>query len=127
MSREIIRTPKAPAPVGPYSQAVRAGGFLFVSGQIALDPVTGAVTPGGVKEQTERAIQNLKAVVEEGGATLEDAVKVGVFLKEMDDFQEMNDVYSRHFSGARPARACVEVSRLPKDVLVELDAIVQVP
>lgn len=123
MDREITSTPKAPAPVGPYSQAISAGGFLFVSGQIPLDPDTGEVVPGGIKEQTGRVIESLAAVVEAAQLTLEDAVKVTVYLKEMGDFAAMNEVYARFFSAARPARACVEVSRLPKDVLVEMDLI----
>lgn len=127
MAHEIIGTPRAPAPVGPYSQAVKAGGFLFVSGQIPIDPESGEVIAGGVKEQTERVIGNLRAVVEAGGATLEDAVKVVVYLKDLGDFEGMNEVYARHFSAARPARACVEVSRIPKDVLVEMDAVVHLP
>ena len=111
--------------MGPYSQAIRAGGFLFVSGQIPIEPRSGKVISGGIQDQTRQVIENLKAVVEAGGASLEDVVKVVVYLKEMGDFSAVNEVYSRYFSGARPARACVEVSRLPKDVLVEIDAIVQ--
>ncbi|MCZ6602592.1 MAG: RidA family protein [Planctomycetota bacterium] len=123
MSHEVVSTPRAPAPVGPYSQAVRAGGFLFASGQIPFDPVKGEVVPGGVKEQTRRVIENLQAVVEASGGTLEDAVKLVVYLKDMGDFPAMNEVYAGYFSESRPARACVEVSRLPKDVLVEMDLV----
>ncbi|MCZ6688381.1 MAG: RidA family protein [Planctomycetota bacterium] len=123
MSHEVVGTPRAPAPVGPYSQAVRAGGFLFASGQIPLDPEKGEVVPGGVKEQTRRVIENLQAVVEASGGTLEDAVKLVVYLKDLGDFAAMNEVYARYFSVSRPARACVEVSRLPKDVLVEMDLV----
>ena len=127
MSSEWIRTDSAPAPVGPYSQAVRAGGFLFASGQIALDPESGEIVPGGIREQTHRCLENLKAVLEAGGVDLDDVVKVSVFLKDMDDFASMNEIYATYFEGSRPARACVEVSRLPKDVRVEIDAIAAIP
>ena len=127
MTKEWIETASAPAPVGPYSQAVRAGGMIFASGQIPIDPKSGEIVEGGIEEQTRQVLENLKAVIEAGGASLEDAVKVVVYLKDMGDFQAMNEVYTRYFSGARPARACVEVSRLPKDVRVEIDAIALVP
>jgi 2-iminobutanoate/2-iminopropanoate deaminase len=127
VSSEWIRTDGAPAPVGPYSQAVRAGGFLFASGQIALDPKSGEIVPGGIQEQTRQCLENLKAVLEAGGVGLDDVVKVSVYLKEMDDFVPMNEVYATYFEGSRPARACVEVSRLPKDVRVEIEAIAAIP
>lgn len=124
---ERIQTDGAPAPVGPYSQAVRSGGFLFCSGQVPLHPGTGALVGETIEEQTRQTLENLKAVVEAGGATLADAVKVSVFLADMEHFAAMNGVYATYFDAAKPARACVEVSRLPKDVLVEVDAIVRCP
>jgi 2-iminobutanoate/2-iminopropanoate deaminase len=126
MTRKIIRTNLAPDPVGPYNQAIAASGeLLFVSGQIPLDPQTGAIVgAGNVAAQTEQAIANLRAILTAGGATLNDVVKVTVFLKDMNDFAAMNVVYANHFEAdTAPARACVEVARLPKDVLVEIDCI----
>lgn len=126
MSRQIIRTDAAPAPVGPYNQAIAASGqLLFVAGQIALDPATGEIVgPGDVKQQTEQVLANLKAILEAGGATVQDVVKTTVFLSDMNNFAAMNAVYAQHFDEeTAPARACVEVSRLPKDVLVEIDCI----
>ncbi|WP_421659193.1 RidA family protein [Leptothermofonsia sp. ETS-13] len=126
MTRKIIRTDSAPAPVGPYNQAIAASGqMVFVAGQIPLDPVTGQIVgEGDVAQQTERAIANMKAILEAAGATLQDVVKTTVFLANMNDFAAMNGVYARYFEEAiAPARACVEVSRLPKDVLVEIECI----
>jgi 2-iminobutanoate/2-iminopropanoate deaminase len=126
MSRKIIQTDSAPAPVGPYNQAIAAQGqMVFVAGQIALDPATGAIVGAGdVSQQTERAMNSLKAILEAAGATLEDVVKTTVFLADMNDFAAVNAVYAQYFDEATaPARACVEVSRLPKDVLVEVDCI----
>lgn len=125
--RDPVQTDGAPAPVGPYSQAIRAGGFLFVSGQIPLDPTTGDVVDGGIEKQTRQALENLAAVVEAGGAGLDDVVKVSIYLKDIGDFAAMNGVYEGYFSSSRPARACVEVSRLPKDVLVEIEAVALLP
>lgn len=129
MARKIIQTDQAPAPVGPYNQAIAATGQLvFVAGQIPLDPVTGQIVGEAVAEQTERAIANLKAILEAAGSTLEDVVKTTVFLADMNDFAAMNAVYAQHFDEATaPARACVEVSRLPKDVRVEIECIALVP
>jgi 2-iminobutanoate/2-iminopropanoate deaminase len=124
--REIIRTNQAPAPVGPYNQAIAASGtMIFVAGQIPLDPVTGEIVgEGDVVQQTEQAIANLKAILEAAGATLADVVKTSVFLSDMNDFAAMNAVYAKYFDEATaPARACVEVARLPKDVQVEIDCI----
>ncbi|HTL13012.1 MAG TPA: RidA family protein [Bdellovibrionota bacterium] len=118
-----VLTKAAPAPIGPYSQAIRAGGLLFCSGQIALDPASGQIAPGGVQEQTARAMENLKAVLEEGGAGFGRVVKTTIFLKSMSDFPQVNEVYGRYFTGTPPARSTVEVSRLPKDVLVEIEAV----
>ncbi|NJR51687.1 MAG: RidA family protein [Leptolyngbyaceae cyanobacterium CSU_1_3] len=122
----IIRTNAAPAPVGPYNQAIAAKGELvFVAGQIALDPETGTIVgEGDVAAQTERAMSSLKAILEAAGATLQNVVKTTVFLADMNDFAAMNAVYAQYFDEATaPARACVEVSRLPKNVLVEVDCI----
>jgi 2-iminobutanoate/2-iminopropanoate deaminase len=123
MRREIISTDKAPKAIGPYSQAVRAGGLVFLSGQIALDPATGHLEGGDVKAQTRRVIENLKAVLEAAGASLEKVVKTTVFLKDMNDFVAMNEVYADYFGKIAPARATVQAARLPKDVSVEIDAI----
>ena len=126
MSKQIIHTNLAPAPVGPYNQAiVSIGKMLFVSGQIAIDPATNRlVHDGDVAKQTEQVMANIVAILTAAGATLEDIVKTGVFLKDMNDFATMNGVYARYFDEATaPARACVEVARLPKDVLVEIDCI----
>jgi 2-iminobutanoate/2-iminopropanoate deaminase len=126
MSRKIIQTNNAPAPVGPYNQAIAASGqMLFVSGQIALDPATGAlVGSGDVVAQTEQVMANLQAVLQAGGSDFAQVVKTQVFLKDMNDFATVNGVYAKYFDEATaPARACVEVARLPKDVLVEIDCI----
>ncbi len=126
MNRKIIRTDQAPAPVGPYNQAIAASGrLLFVAGQIPLDPNNGEIVGAGdVAKQTEQVVANIKAILEAGGSSLEDVVKTTVFLADMNDFAAMNAVYAQHFEEASaPARACVQVSRLPKDVLVEIDCI----
>ena len=123
MSREIVRTDKAPAAVGPYSQAVRAGGWLFVSGQIPIDPQTGEVVSGGVEEQARQVLKNIQAVLDAAGLGLGHVVKVTVFLTDMDSFQRVNEVYASFFASDPPARACVEVSRLPKGVDVEMEAV----
>jgi 2-iminobutanoate/2-iminopropanoate deaminase len=126
MSKQIIRTDKAPAPVGPYNQAIAVTGkMLFVSGQISIDPTTNQlVHQGDVAQQTTQVMANLAAILAEAGATWQDVVKTGVFLKDMNDFTTMNGVYAQYFDEATaPARACVEVARLPKDVLVEIDCI----
>jgi 2-iminobutanoate/2-iminopropanoate deaminase len=122
MKKEIIRTSNAPEPVGPYSQAVKAGGMLYCSGQIPLNPSTGAI-PDGIEAQTQQVLENLKAVLTAGGADFSNVVKTTVFLKDMNDFPAMNAVYAEVFTGAAPARSTVQVARLPKDVLVEIDAI----
>ena len=124
--REVIHTNQAPAPVGPYNQAIAATGkMVFVAGQIPLDPVSGEIVgTGDVAAQTQQAIANLTAILTAAGATLESVVKTSVFLKDMNDFAAMNAVYAQHFAEeTAPARACVEVARLPKDVLVEIDCI----
>ena len=119
-----ISTPDAPAAIGPYSQAIRAGEFLFVSGQIPLDPTTGALVDGDVRAQTRRVLENLSAIVAAGGASLDRVVKTTVYLVDMNDFPAMNEVYATFFSAPAPARATVQVGRLPKDVRVEIDAVV---
>ena len=121
--REVIATKDGPQAIGPYSQAVKAGGFIFVSGQIALDPATGNLIQGDVAAQTERVLKNLQAILHAAGSGLEKAVRCGVFLKNMGDFAAMNEVYGQFFKLLPPARSTVEVARLPKDVLVEIDVI----
>ncbi len=121
--REVIATDSGPKAIGPYSQAIKANGFVFVSGQVALDPVTQQPIDGGVAAQTERVLQNLAGILKAAGSSLDRVVKSGVFLKNMSDFAAMNEVYGRYFTQAPPARSTVEVARLPKDVLVEIDVI----
>ncbi len=121
--REVIATNDGPKAIGPYSQAIKANGLVFVSGQVALDPATQQVVTGDVAAQTERALQNLAGILKAAGTSLDRAVKTTVFLKNMSDFAAMNEVYGRHFTQAPPARSTVEVARLPKDVLVEIDVI----
>ncbi|MBS1852196.1 MAG: RidA family protein [Acidobacteria bacterium] len=121
--REVVSTKDAPQAIGPYSQAIKANGFVFLSGQVALDPATQQVISGDVAAQTERVLQNLSGVLKAAGSGLEKVVRTTVFLKNMGDFTAMNEVYGRHFTSAPPARSTVEVARLPKDVLVEIDVI----
>jgi 2-iminobutanoate/2-iminopropanoate deaminase len=123
MGKEVIATPEAPQAIGPYSQAVAAGPFVFCSGQIALEPATGGVSGEEVAAQTERVLLNLKAVLEAAGLSLGHVVKTTVFLKSMEDFPAMNEAYGRFFPADPPARSTVEVSRLPKDVRVEIEAV----
>lgn len=125
-SKQAVSTTSAPAAIGPYSQAVRIGSYVYSSGQVALDPATGAIVPGGIAEQTTRVIENLKAVLAAAGASLGQVVKTTVFLKSMGDFAAMNEVYGRYFAAdgvVAPARSTVEVARLPKDALVEIEVI----
>ena len=121
--REIISTESAPAAIGPYSQAVRYDNLLFLSGQIPLDPESGEVVGGNIEVQTRKVLDNLKAILESGGMGLQHVLKCTCFLKNMEDFPAFNSVYSEYFSDILPARETVEVSRLPKDVLVEISAI----
>jgi 2-iminobutanoate/2-iminopropanoate deaminase len=123
MQKAIIHTENAPKAIGPYSQAVVAGPWVFCSGQVALDPASGTVVAGGVEAQTERVLENLKAVLAAAGARLMDVVKTTVYLKDLGEFQAMNAVYARYFPEKAPARATVEVARLPKDVKVEIDCV----
>jgi len=125
-SKIAVSTPDAPAAIGPYSQAVRVGDLLFISGQIALDPATGQVVGGGIAEQTTQVLENLKAILNAAGADLSRVVKTVVFLKDMNDFAAMNAVYATYLAPEGtipPARSTVEVARLPKDVLVEIEVI----
>jgi|SRR5262249_52952074 len=121
--KEIISTANAPASIGPFSQAIRAMGFVFTSGQVAMDPETGEVIDGDVAEQTDLTLRNLAAVLTAAGSGLDKVVRCSVFLKDMADFPRMNEVYRQYFPSAPPARTTVEVSRLPKDARVEIDAI----
>ena len=121
--RERIQTENAPAAIGPYSQAIKAGGFVFVSGQISIDPKTGQFIAGGIAEQTERVLKNVAAVLEAAGSSLDQVVKTTVFLADMKEFTEMNDVYAKFFSGAPPARATVAAAGLPRDARVEIEAV----
>lgn len=120
---EIVATDRGPKAIGPYSQAVRANGFVFLSGQIPLDPKTQQIVEGDVAVQTERVMENLKGVVEAAGSSLHHVVKTTVFLADMNDFAAMNEVYARYFTANAPARSTVEVARLPKNVRVEIDLI----
>ena len=121
--REVIATKDAPQAIGPYSQAIKAAGLVFCSGQIALDPASGTLVAGDVAQQTERVLSNLAAVLAAASSSLDRVVRTTVFLKNMGDFAAMNEVYGRHFKAAPPARSTVEAARLPRDVLVEIDVI----
>ncbi|MGC2477494.1 MAG: RidA family protein [Candidatus Sulfotelmatobacter sp.] len=121
--REIISTKDAPQAIGPYSQAIKSNGFIFTSGQIAIDPATQQVIAGDIAAQTDRVLRNLSEILEAAGSGLGKVVRCTVFLKSMDDFSAMNAVYGKYFSSAPPARSTVEVARLPKDVRVEIDVI----
>jgi 2-iminobutanoate/2-iminopropanoate deaminase len=121
--RDIVQTDRGPKPIGPYSQAVRANGFLYVSGQVALDPKTGELTGTDIQQQTQRTLENLKGILEAAGSNLHHVVKTTVFLKDMNDFAAMNEVYGKFFTLAPPARSTVQVARLPKDALVEIEVI----
>jgi 2-iminobutanoate/2-iminopropanoate deaminase len=121
--REVIATDQAPKAIGPYSQAIRAAGFVFTSGQVAIDPATQQVIAGDVAAQTDRVMKNLAAVLQAAGSSLDKVLRCTVFLKNMGDFAAMNEVYGRYFTQAPPARSTVEVARLPKDLLVEIDVI----
>ena len=127
MPLKPVKTDKAPTAIGPYSQAVIASGFLFCAGQIALDPASGQVITGDVKAQTERVLNNLSAVLAAGGCSWRHVVKTTVFLADMKDFPAMNDTYGRMLADARPARSTVQVAGLPRGVLVEIDAIAELP
>lgn len=124
MNKIIISTEKAPSAIGPYSQAVEANGFLYTSGMIAINPVTGILSNGGIDEQTRLVMDNLTALIGSTGASMTDVIKTTVFLSDMNNFAAMNAIYGEYFREAPPARSTVEVARLPKDVLVEIECIV---
>lgn len=127
MTRRVVQTDKAPAAVGPYSQAVISGQLVFTAGQLGLIPDSGTMVAGGVEAQTEQALKNLRAVLEAAGTSLDQVVKVTVFLADMDDFAAVNAVYAGFFTGEPPARSAVQVARLPLDARVEIEAIAQLP
>ncbi|MBQ8666274.1 MAG: RidA family protein [Lachnospiraceae bacterium] len=122
MGKKIIATDKAPAAIGPYSQAIEAGGFIFASGQIPVDPATGNI-PDGIEAQAKQALTNVKNLMEASGLSMDNIVKTSVFIKDMNDFAKVNEVYATFFESDFPARSCVEVARLPKDVLIEVEVI----
>lgn len=124
--KKIISTPKAPAAIGPYSQAVEVNGLLFTSGVIPIDPETNTLVEGDVEVQARQAIGNLKNLIEAAGSSMDKVVKTVVFIKDMNDFGRINDIYKEFFTSDFPARSCVEVARLPKDVLIEIEAIAEV-
>ncbi len=121
--KDVVHTDRGPKPIGPYSQAIKANGFLYLAGQVALDPKTGEMTGSNIRQQTERVMENMKGVLEAAGSNLHHVVKTTVYLKDLNDFGAMNEVYARYFTLAPPARSTVEVSRLPKDALLEIDVI----
>lgn len=120
--KKAISTDKAPAAIGPYSQAIEVNGMIYTSGTIPVNPETQMI-PEGVEAQADQAICNMKAILEAAGTTIENVIKTTVFIKDMNDFTKINEVYAKHFTGTFPARSCVEVARLPKDVLLEIEAI----
>ena len=122
--KEVVATDKGPKAIGPYSQAIKANGFIHTAGQIPLDPATGQIVAGDIAQQTKRVLDNLKAIVEAAGSSMDKTVKATVYLKDMNDFTAMNEVYGQYFSKNPPARSTVEVSRLPKDATVEIDLVV---
>jgi 2-iminobutanoate/2-iminopropanoate deaminase len=121
--KQVIHTDKAPGAIGPYSQAIKANGFVFVSGQLPVHPATGEFVAGGIREQTRKSLENLQAILAAGHLSFDSVVRTGVFLKNMDDFAAMNEVYAEFFTKDCPARACVQVARLPKDALVEIEVV----
>ena len=121
--KDIVFTDKGPKPIGPYSQAVRSNGFLFISGQVSLEPRSNEFVPGDIRQQTEKVMENIKGILEASGVNLNHVVKTTVFLKDMSDFATMNEVYAKSFAAAPPARSTVQVARLPKDALVEIEVI----
>lgn len=121
--RDVVTTDQAPKAIGPYSQAIKAAGLIFTSGQVAFDPATQQIITGDVAAQTDRVLRNLSAILQAAGSSLDKALRCTVFLKNMGDFAAMNEVYGRYFKNPPPARSTVEVARLPRDVLVEIDVI----
>ena len=125
--KQVISTPKAPAAIGPYSQAIRVGNLVYTSGQIPIDPATGAFVEGGIKEQTRQSLTNVRAILAEAGLAMSDVVKTTVFMADMNDFAEMNAVYAEFFSEPYPARSAVAVKTLPKGALVEIEVVAEAP
>jgi len=123
MKKRVIHTDKAPKAIGPYSQAIQAGNLLFLSGQLPLDPVTGELVKGDIRQQTQRVLANLKGILESQNLGMEDVVKATIFLKDMGNFSQVNEVYATYFPSSPPARSTVEVARLPRDVDIEIEAI----
>ena len=121
--KDVVLTDRGPKPIGPYSQAIRINGFLYVSGQVALDPKTGEFLGTDIRQQTERTLENIKGILEAAGSNMHHVVKTTVFLKDMNDFAAMNEAYAKFFTQAPPARSTVQVARLPKDALVEIEVI----
>src|SRR5215469_18120223 len=121
--KDIVHTDRGPKPVGPYSQATKANGFLFMAGQVSLDPKTGEMVGSDIRQQTQRTLENVKGILESAGCNLHHVVKTTVFLKDMNDFSAMNEVYAQYFASAPPARTTVQAARLPKDALVEIEVI----
>ena len=124
--KEIVSTPKAPAAIGPYSQAVKVGNLVFTSGMIPIDPATNTLVEGGIEVQAKQAFENLSALLTASGSSLPQVVKTVVFIKNMDDFAKVNEIYATFFTDNFPARSCVEVARLPKDVLIEVEAVAEI-
>lgn len=123
--KEIVKTDKAPGAIGPYSQGVKIGNLIFTSGQIAINPETGKI-PESIEEQTEQVLENIKEILEAGGSNINNVIKTTVFLKNMNDFEKMNSIYGTYFINEKPARSAIEVSRLPKDVKIEIEAIAHI-
>ena len=123
MGKKVIQTEKAPKPIGPYSQAIRAGNFIFLSGQIPIDPKTGELVKGDIRQQTRQVLENIRGVLESQGLGMQDVVKVNIFLKDMGNFNEMNEVYATYFPATPPARSTVGVAKLPRNAEIEIEAI----
>lgn len=123
MSKEIIKTELAPAAIGPYSQAVKYGNIVFTSGALGIDPGTGAFVEGGIRAQTKKCLENVKAILEASGSSLRNVLKTTIFIKDMNDFSVINEIYGQYFAENQPGRSCVEVARLPKDALIEIEVI----
>ncbi len=123
MTKTVIKTDKAPAAIGPYSQAIEVNGFVYTSGVVPIDPATGLVVEGDITVQAKRVFESMKALLEAAGSDMENAIKTTLFIKDMNDFATINEIYAQYFTGDFPARSCVEVARLPKDVLLELEVI----
>ncbi|MFZ7102417.1 MAG: RidA family protein [Peptococcaceae bacterium] len=126
MEKQIINTKKAPKAIGPYSQGVKIGDFLFVSGQLPINPANGELLTNNIQEETKQSLENLKAIVEEAGVSFSNIVKTTIFIKDMNQFSLINEIYAQYFPGNPPARSCVEVARLPKDANIEIEAVVYI-